>query len=63
MAYLAGGRAAKAMGYTDLSATEVESLALDYVEQDGPLLQHMELPAYIYWFSRGYWVRVRLDGS
>jgi hypothetical protein len=62
-AFLAGSRAAKAVGSYEMSATELESLALEFAEQDSPMLQHFELPKYVYWFARGFENRQRLDRS
>lgn len=54
-AFLSGTRAAKRLQYTELSETEVETLAMELASEDSPMLQHFDANSYIYWFTRGYY--------
>jgi hypothetical protein len=58
-ASLSGRRAARAVGERELTTTELESLALEYAQEDSPMLQHMNLDAYVYWFIWGFQMRQR----
>jgi hypothetical protein len=59
--FFSGMRAAKAVGERELTETELAYLALDYAQEDSPMLQHFDIDAYIYWFIRGFEMRQRLD--
>lgn len=59
-AFLSGTRAAKRLQYAELTETEVESLAMELATEDSPMLQHFDIQAYVYWFSRGYFQSLML---
>lgn len=60
-AFMAGQRAAKATGCTYLTATELETMAMDYAEQDMPIAMSLDLDKYIHFFLMGYETKLRLD--
>jgi hypothetical protein len=60
-AFLAGGRAAKAAGYADRTAPELEALAMEYANEDMPIAMSLDLDKYIFYFVWGYCVRTGLD--
>jgi hypothetical protein len=59
--FFSGMRAARAVGERELTTTELSSLALEYAREDSPMLQHMDLDQYMYWFIRGFQMKQRLD--
>ena len=62
-AYLSGARAAKALQGQTLTVTELETMALDYAEQDLPIAGAMDLDVYLHWFYAGFYSRQALDQS
>lgn len=60
-AYLCGMRAAKKAGDPQLTWPELETLALEYAEQDMPIALSLDLDKYVHFFIMGYEMRLRLD--
>lgn len=53
-AYLSGGRAARSLGYPDLTYLEIEDMALRAVLDDTPIAASMRMSEYVYWYMRGF---------